>query len=64
MELHRGNDWSAAAKLLRDKVMELLADSKCTRRDLRAGVEEIVENIRSRGTLPNNDQPGRRPEVR
>jgi hypothetical protein len=47
--LHRGNDWDAAARLVRDEVAKLLANPKCTRRQLREGVDAMVESIRVRG---------------
>jgi hypothetical protein len=47
--LHRGNDWDAAARLVRDEVTKLLANPKCTRRQLREGIEAAVESIRVRG---------------
>jgi hypothetical protein len=58
MELHRGNDWNAAAKMVQDVVTKLLADPKCNRRLLREGAQDVVETIRSRGILPETPSTG------
>jgi hypothetical protein len=48
-QLHRGNDWAAAARLVRDEVSKIIADPKCSRRQLRAGLDAVVESIRVSG---------------
>ena len=55
MALHHGNDWNAAARLVRDEVAKLIADPKCGRRHLLAGLDAFIEAIRTRGLSAADD---------
>ena len=56
MALHRGNDWNAAARLVRDEVAKLIADPKCGRRRLLAGLDAFIEAIRTRGLSATDER--------
>ena len=49
MHLHLGNDWTAAAEFIRDRVHTLVADPKLSRRQLLAGINQAVEEVRAKG---------------
>ena len=54
MAIHHGNDWNAAARLVRDEAAKLMANPKCGRRRLLEGLDAFVEAIR---TLGGSRQP-------